>query len=379
MDNRYNTITDILNSPLFNDITFEDKKPKKAVYDSELEKFLEIIDFVKENNREPYKVDDNWDERKLASRLIGIRNDNQRLNYLKQYDDMGLLDKKQENNSIPKVNSVEDILKSGSSELLQANPLGDNKNSIYDTSSLKKVTTMPDYVARRKKIDNFEKYEILFKACQSEIAEGKRKILSFRNGSDIQENSFYILNGVLLYVEKVGKKQKSNGAINARLKCVFENGTKSNMLLRSLSAELYKNGRRVTDNEDTLLDNIDVNDVSTGYIYVLKSLSEDDQIRNIENLYKIGFTTGTVENRIKNAKRQATFLYAPVEIVVTYQVYNMNVNKFETLLHRVLSNKNLDVSIINPDGTMVVPKEWFVASLEEVQEVINEIVIKANL
>lgn len=379
MNNRYHSLSDIMNSDLFNDITFKAKTPKKVIYDVEVENFLEIVKFVKENNREPYKVEDNWDERKLASRLIGIRNDKERLDYLKQHDDIGLLEDEQSNISIPKINTIEDILKSGSSELLESNQLGAEKSSIYDTSSLKKVTTMPDYVARRKKIGNFEKYEILFKSCQNEIAEGKRKILPFRNGSDIQENSFYILNGVLLYVEKVGKKQKKNGAINARLKCIFENGTKSDMLLRSLSAELYKNGRRVTDNEDSLLDNIDVDDVSTGYIYVLRSLSEDPQIRNIENLYKIGFTTGTVENRIKNAKKQATFLYAPVEIIVTYQVYNMNVNKFETLLHRILSHKNLDVSIISPDGTMVVPKEWFVASLEEVQEVINDIVIKVNI
>src|SRR5699024_9632002 len=155
-----------------------------------------------------------------------------------------------------------------------------------------------------------------------------------------------------------------------RLKCIFENGTESDMLLRSLAAELYKNGRRVTDNEETLLDDVVSDDISTGYIYVLKSLSTNSQISEINDLYKIGFTTGTVESRIRNAENESTYLYAPAEIVATYQVYNMNGNKFETAVHHALANKNLDVSIVGPNGKMIIPKEWFVVSLEELQEVI---------
>ncbi|MBD5074993.1 GIY-YIG nuclease family protein, partial [Xanthomonas citri pv. citri] len=78
--------------------------------------------------------------------------------------------------------------------------------------------------------------------------------------------------------------------------------------------------------------NVREDDVSTGFIYVLKSLSTDPQISSIKNLYKIGFTTGSVENRIRNAENQSTYLYAPVEIVTTYQVFNMNASKFETAI-----------------------------------------------
>lgn len=55
------------------------------------------------------------------------------------------------------------------------------------------------------------------------------------------------------------------------------------MLLRSLSGELYKHGRCVTDNEDILLNNGRVDDVLTGFIYVLRSLSTDPQISSIKN------------------------------------------------------------------------------------------------
>lgn len=376
MNNRYHSIDEIMKSDLFEDITSKTKKINKVSYDPEIEKFREIIDFVKENGREPYKVDDNWEERKLASRLIGIRNDDERLDYLKQYDEIGVLEQNKKETNIPEVNSVDDILMSGSSELLRDSP---GKNSIFDTSSIRKPMTMPEYIAKRKKIKDFDRYEKLFKACQKDIAEGKRKLLQFRNEQDIHPNNFYVLNGVLLYVESVGERKKVNNKTNARLKCIFENGTESDMLLRSLSAELYKNGRRVTENEESLLDNIETDDVATGFIYILRSLSEDAQISGIKNLYKIGFTTGSVENRIKNAEKQATFLYAPVEIVATYQVFNLNVSKFETLLHRILSHKNVDISIVGSNGKKVVPREWFVSTLEEVEEIINDIVIKINL
>ncbi|MDR4985945.1 GIY-YIG nuclease family protein [Bacillus cereus] len=379
MANRYHSIDEIMTSSLFTEITTPPKKAPKVQYDLEVEKFLAIVDFVKENGCEPQKVPTDLAERSLASRLIGIRKDPERMEYLKQYDEVGLLEKKQKEVMIPKISSIDDILNSGSSELLGDSLVNDATSSIFDTSSLQKVTTMPEYVAKRKNMKDFAKFEELFKKCHKELTEGKRKILPFKNEQDIQSNSFYVLKGVLLYVDTVGERKKIKGKTNARLRCVFENGTESDLLLRSLSAELYKHGRRVTDNEDTLLDNVREDDVSTGFIYVLKSLSTDPQISSIKDLYKIGFTTGLVENRIRNAENESTYLYAPVEIVTTYQVFNMNASKFETVIHHALANNNLDVSILGANGKMLVPKEWFVVTLEELQKIIDEIVMMVNL
>lgn len=377
--NRYRSIDEVMDSLLFNEITTPPRKTQKVQYDPEVIKFLEIVDFVKENGREPYKVPNNLAERSLASRLLGIRKDPERMEHFKKYDEIGLLDIKQKEVIIPNITSIDDILNSGTSELLGDSKVSDSVNSIYDTSMLQKVTTMPEYVAKRKKLKDFTKFEGLFKQCHRDLTEGKRKIVPFKNEQDIQQGKFYILKGVLLYVETVGEREKIKGKTNARLRCIFENGTESDMLLRSLSAELYKHGRRVTDNEDTLLDNFKENDVSTGYIYVLRSLSTDPQINTIKNLYKIGYTTGSVENRIRNAKNESTYLYAPVEIVTTYQVFNLNGSKFETAIHHALSNNNLDVSILGANGRMLVPKEWFVVTLEDVQEVIDKIVMMVNL
>ncbi|UUV23645.1 MULTISPECIES: GIY-YIG nuclease family protein [Lysinibacillus] len=376
MQNRYNSIQDILSSDLFDELTFEEKKEaSKFTYDLEVEKFIEIVNFVKENEREPYKTLEDLIERKLASRLQGIRKDSERKKYLKPYDEVGLLD--QEIEDIPKIESVEDILNNASSGLLDT--LSSKGDSIFDVSSLPKTTTMPDYIAKRKKVKNFSPYEPLFKQCHLELTEGKRVIKPFKNGQDIHPNSFYLLKGVLVYVEQVGELKKVKGSLNARLRCIFENGTESDMLLRSLAAELYKHGRRITENEEHLLDELENANISSGHIYVLKSLSNDPQIKGIKNLYKIGYTKGSVEKRISNAENESTFLYAPVGIVAVYEVFNMSGSKFETALHHVLAHKNLDVSILGVNGKMIVPKEWFVISLEELQEAINQIVMMVNL
>ena len=51
----------------------------------------------------------------------------------------------------------------------------------------------------------------------------------------------------------------------------------------------------ITDNIDNLIDGVEEEDISSGYIYVLRSLSDNSQIQEIDNLYKIGVTTESVE------------------------------------------------------------------------------------
>ena len=141
--------------------------------------------------------------------------------------------------------------------------------------------------------------------------EGLEKLISERQ---IAPGEFFVLQGMMVYVANVGKWEKKNfGNRNARLYCVFENGTESNMLLRSLAAALWKdkNSRQVVDAVQMKLFNkselITEEDKPTGYIYVLRSLSEDPQIKEIEDLYKIGFSSQSVKQRIQNAEQDPIF------------------------------------------------------------------------
>ncbi len=105
--------------------------------------------------------------------------------------------------------------------------------------------------------------------------------------------------------------------MKARLRVIFENGTESNIYLRTLSSQPYNDDGFIVVNSEA---NEEDNKKAVGYIYILKSKSEDTSIQDIKDLYKIGMTEDTVENRIANAEKDPTYLMAPVEIVETYKV-----------------------------------------------------------
>ncbi|EGO2644867.1 GIY-YIG nuclease family protein [Enterococcus faecalis] len=379
MDKRYSSLDDIMNSDLFDQITAPSRKQKQIFYDLEVENFMEIVKFYQENGREPEKTNDSTrlSERTLASRLIGIRRNPDRIAKLKEYDEVGLLSPSKQFDK--EIKSLDDILNFGSSELLGDLAQSDFEKSIFNTSRFREVENKPDFVAKRKHMRDFSKYEPLFRNVQKEIAAGTRKILPFKN-YEIKQGSFLIQKGTVLYVESIGEKFKTNnGEENARLHVIYENGTESNVLLRSLAANLYRTGsggKMITDNIDNLIDGIQEEDISSGYIYVLRSLSDNPQIQEIDNLYKIGVTTGSVEKRIANAINESTYLYAPVEIVTKYHVFNLDAAKFENAIHKVLRDNKLDVEIVGVNGRMIVPREWFVIPVDQLDFVINEIITK---
>ena len=111
------------------------------------------------------------------------------------------------------------------------------------------------------------------------------------------------------------------------------------------------------------------NDVESGLIYVLRSLSKDPEIKSIPNLYKIGFTTTPLEARIANAKNEPTYLCADVETVATWRVCNVKSSVFESLIHKLFDGVQLQVTV---DGKR--PKEWFVVPFPVIEQAMTYIV-----
>ncbi len=149
------------------------------------------------------------------------------------------------------------------------------------------------------------------------------------------------------------------------------------MLLRSLSAELYKHGRRVSENEDGLFggsQGITEEDKETGFIYVLRSLSNDPKINSISNLYKIGYSNVPVEERTKNAEQEPTYLMAPVKIISVFTCYNVNPQKLEQLIHNFFGKVCLNFDIFDKNGVRHTPREWFIAPLDVIEDAIEFII-----
>nr|WP_295976972.1 GIY-YIG nuclease family protein [uncultured Agrobacterium sp.] len=239
-------------------------------------------------------------------------------------------------------------------------------------------------IASREKCADFERFKPLFQQVQADLESGHRITRPFVKDAgflkaDIQVGQFFILGGQTAYVAEVGEPIKApNGETDARLRVIYSNGTESDLLLRSLQRALYKDeaGRRITEPSAGPLfdDQTGDGDQASGTIYVLRSKSDHPLVAaNREILHKIGVTGGSVERRIANARLDPTYLMADVEIVATYELYNINRSKLETLIHKVFGAARLDVEIKDRFGQPIVPKEWFLVPLFAIDEAVGRI------
>lgn len=274
------------------------------------------------------------------------------------------------------INSLDDILNSDTFGILDK----EDEEDIFilkNVPHVEKERAATDFVARREKLEDFEKYEEMFVQCQKDLKSGKRKLVKF-NERYFEKGAFFVLKGVMVYLEDIlDPKKDKNSKLDGRTKVIFENGTYSNMLLRSLGKGLYDDGYFVSEHEDRVLDKlsqINSEDKQNGYIYILKSLSSDDRIVTKQNLYKIGFSTTDIETRIKNAKKDPTYLMAEVQTVSAYEVYNVNPHKLEQLIHKFFSSSCLDIDIVDGNGKVHRPREWFITPLEVIEEAVALII-----
>ncbi|MDI9960794.1 MULTISPECIES: GIY-YIG nuclease family protein [Rhodococcus] len=327
--------------------------------------FLEIVDFYRQHAQVPRSDTHDIAERKLGARLDGILADDDKVAALTHLDEFHMLvapDPPQ---------SIDELLDSDDLDLLE------DTTGILDTSGLpsRAQRTEPDEVAQRVKSTDFAAFEPLFKQKHDEITSGASKLVEFPGEKYVKEGAFFVLAGVMAFVAEVREPEtNAAGMPKERLRCIFENGTESSMYRRSLAARLYE-ARRKNEGAYVVVpaevDSILENDEHTGYIYIVRSLSDDPQIASITDLYKIGFTTGTVEKRIIHAVDQPTYLMAPVEIVASYRTYNLKTSVLEHLLHRVFSEVKLNVEQVGKNGRVYVPSEWYVAPLEAIDEAID--------
>lgn len=116
---------------------------------------------------------------------------------------------------------------------------------------------------------------------------------------------------------------------------------------------------------------------ATGYVYILQSLSTNKtltQFQQHSELIKVGFCTTSVEERIKNAEHSSTYLYAPVRVVRTYRCTNIDPNKIERLVHALLHEHCLNVTLTDKvTGKQCKPKEWFTVSPKTACEIVDHI------
>lgn len=357
------------------EFAIEDKPVKRSpIEERVIAGFEDIQRFVEASGRAPQHGEDNdVFERLYAVRLERLTASEEYRSLLEPLDHQGLLsgvsvdDEDDDLDLDALASDLEDIetSTSGITQIRHVRPVAERKAA--------------EDIASREPCKDFEKFKPMFEQVQAELTSGVRATRPFERKAEIEVGRLFVLKGQKAYVAEKGEVYvNDNGMTEARLRVIFDNGTESNLLMRSLQRALNedKASRRITDPSagplfaDATVDG----DEASGLIYVLRSKSDLPVVaQNRDLLHKIGVTGGSVEKRIANAKLDPTFLMADVEIVTTYELFNINRVKLENLLHRIFERARLDVEIMDRFGHPVTPREWFLVPLFAIDEAVERI------
>ncbi|UWQ57279.1 GIY-YIG nuclease family protein [Leisingera caerulea] len=337
--------------------------------------FEEIQRFADESSRPPRHGEDrDIFERLFAVRLDRIRESQECRDLVEPFDHQGLLRGELITAAVDADELDDDALLAELGVEAETHKITELRH--VRSAAEKKAA---EEVANRQRCEDFNLFKPLFEQVQKELDTGLRETRPFELKAEIQKGRFFIVGGQKAYVAEMGEVTITDqGRTDARLRVIFDNGTESNMLMRSLQRSLNKDeaGRRITEPtagplfSDQAIDG----DEASGTIYVLRSKSDHPMVsENRDLVHKIGVTNMGVEKRIAGARLQPTFLMADVEIVATYELYNVNRTKLENLIHRIFGPANLEIEIMDRFGRPVVPREWFLVPLFVIDEAVEKI------
>lgn len=312
-------------------------------------------------------------ERLYAVRLDRIRTREDLRALVSPIDRKGILDDSREVIADPSTLSDDEL----------ASELVGMEESHLELTSLRHVRPRAEIqaaeeIATRQPCPDFEQFQPLLNAVQDEIKSGTRQTRRFGRDATVAVGDYFILRGQLVYVAKMDELYRTPEGPDARLRVIYNNGTESNLLMRSLQNALYKDetGRRVTkpDSGPLFAAHIQEGEASSGTVYVLRSNSDHPDVASRRDfIHKIGVTSGDVPRRIANAKLDPTYLLADVEVVTTYELYRIDQTKLENLLHRVFDSARLKIMLTDRFGNPVSPREWFLVPLFVIDEAIERI------
>lgn len=342
--------------------------------------FEDILRFHQTHGRAPLHGEGNdIFERLYAVRLDQLRKLPEALALLVDLDGPGLLTK----STADQV----DVDALDEDELLAELGVEIEKTDQNDITVLRNVRSYVEIkaaedIANRKPCGDFETFKSLFEEAKTGLKVGSWVAPPFVTNASIESGDFFIIGGQVAYVAEMNEGEKTkDGRDNPRLRVIFDNRTESDLLLRSLSRSLYPDGdisvgRRLIRKDDGPLfgDSPEPDDIASGTIYVLRSLSTHPYVtEHRELIHKIGVTGGRVETRIAGAEKDATYLLAEVEIIATYKLHNLNRTKLENIFHRLFGAVQIDLTIEDRFGTAVKPREWFLVPLHVIDEAVQRI------
>ncbi len=379
---------------LLAELGVETEVKEDQTYTAKQERIIAGFEDIQRFYREQERLPQHGEGRDIFERLYAVRLDRIRasaecLELLRPIDTDGILaDRVCEPTEEYELNSDDELL-----EALGVAP------SDHDVTTMKHVRSasernadrnVPEEMAQRKPCQDFDEFRLDFEAVQADLETGRQSTELFKTSirSQIRKGDWFIVDGQKALVAETGEWfTPEHGERDRRLRVIFDNGTESDLLLRSLRRALNKdeNSRRIVppqaEMEEDFSDigplfssEVEDGDCASGAIYVARSQSDNPFVQeNREILHKIGLTTGDPEKRVSNAKKETTYLFAGVELVAVYRLANINCKAFESLLHKFLARARIDLALADRFGGKVQPREWFLVPLPVVEEAVERI------
>lgn len=358
------------------DFAPQDKKGGRSAREERIiAGFEEIQRFAEANGRAPAHGESNdIMERLYAVRLDRLRGLEECRSLLAPVDKQGLL--------AGVVTPATEPVKSIDDDELLAELEG--MGGASEITELRHVRTAADKraaeeIANRTPCRDFDNFKPLFVQVKKDLDTGIRQTRRFQTMAEIKQGEFFIVGGQIAYVAELGEEFVTEyDRRDSRLRVIYDNGTESDVLLRSLQRALHRDeaGRRITDPTAGPLfsGESEDGDLASGTIYVLRSKSDHPTVAaHRDVLHKIGVTGGDIARRIASAQQDPTFLMADVEVIATYELFNVNRTRLENLIHRVFDSARLDIEIKDRFGQPVIPREWFLVPLFVVNEAVDRI------
>jgi hypothetical protein len=268
--------------------------------------FEEIQRFVEQHGRVPQHGEDrDIFERLYAVRLDRLRSLEECRTLLTPYDHQGLMSKFTAEEPASNYSTDDEELLTelagvaGQGEITQLRHVRTNaeKRAAEEIASR---TTCPD----------FDEFKPAFEQIKRELKFGIRQTRSLQTKAleEIQPGSYFIIGGQIAYIAEIGEELATafhSRRSESRLRVIYDNGTESNVLQRSLQRALYRDeaARLITDPDPGPLfsGSWTDEDVESGTIYVLRSLSDHPFVtEHRELIHKIGVTGGNIGTRITN-------------------------------------------------------------------------------
>lgn len=382
------------------------------------EKFEEIADFVKNNQKIPNSNSDDFEEKLLGIRFNSlIKTSPEGKSYIESLLPSGDGIRKNElvvKRRISKDTEISQMINEMKAknyntidDIFNDDPFGllsdvDDKPIEHEywrdnSNTNQRVKSADNQVAKSKPCKEFYRYERFFTSIDQLLQEGHLKATNVVGDSaGIELGDIFVIDGMMSIIARIYENTTVNSnvakKIQYRVKQIFANQTETEPYSTSIKSSFYKSeppSKRIvpTDakgvsfitsmcQELIELNSSYGNKVLSGYIYILGSMSKNPTIREFiqnSNLVKIGYTTTDVETRISNAENEYTYLYSPVKILKTFKCYNFDPRNLEDALHSILAEHRLNVTLKDQAGRIYHPREWFTVSVDTASQIIEHI------